>query len=86
MLLDLFEAFINIYTSLGYGTKQQKIESKMEKIKCDHPQAYEIYVQNKTLFETDAELSKKIINLKVKNKMATNNTVKEIYTRFAVTA
>ena len=86
MLLDLFEAVINIYISLGYGTKQQKIESKMEKIKCDHPQAYEIYVQNKVLFETDEELSKKIMKLNVKNKMAVNNTVKEIYAHFAVAA
>lgn len=83
MLLDLlFDIVINIYTSLGYGTKEHKIESKMEKIKCDHPQAYEIYMQNKALFETDVELSKKIINLNVKNKVAVNNTVKEIYTYF----
>ena len=47
MLLDLlFDIVFNIYTSLGFGTKEYKIESKMEKIKCDHPQAYEIYLQN----------------------------------------
>ena len=86
MLLDLFDAFINIYTSLGYGTKEQKIESKMEKIKYDHPQAYKIYVQNKALFETDPSLSKKIMDLKVKNKTAVHNTVNEIYAHFAVTA
>ena len=86
MLLDLIEAIINIYTSLGYGTKEQKIESKMEQIKCDHPQAYEIYVLNKALFETDPALSKKILGLKVKNKTAVHNTVNEIYAHFAVTA
>ncbi|WP_268808056.1 hypothetical protein [Lysinibacillus mangiferihumi] len=32
MLLDiLFDIIINIYTSLGYGTKEHKIESKMKK-------------------------------------------------------
>jgi len=87
MLLDLlFDIVFNIYTSLGFGSKEYKIESKMEKIKGDHPQAYEIYVQNQVLFETDAELSRKILELNVKSKLAVNNTVKEIYTRFAVTA
>jgi len=87
MLLDLlFDIVFNIYTSLGFGTKEYKIESKMEKIKCDHPQAYEIYLQNKELFETNAELSKKILDLNLKNKVAVNNTVKEIFARFAVTA
>ncbi|WP_339171277.1 hypothetical protein MKY51_09355 [Solibacillus sp. FSL R5-0691] len=86
MLLDLlFDIVFNIYTSLGFGSKEYKIESKMEKIKCDHPQAYEIYVQNQVLFETDAELSRKILDLNVKSKLAVNNTVKEIYARFAVT-
>lgn len=80
MLLNLlFNIVINSYTSLAYGTKEHNIESKMEKIKCDHPEAYEIYGQHKVLFETDAELSKKIMNLNVKNKTAVNNTVKEIY-------
>lgn len=87
MLLDLlFDIVINIYTSLGYGTKEHKIESKMEKIKSDHPKAYEIYLQNKVIFETDAELSKKIMHLNVKNKMAVNNTVKEIYAHFVFAA
>lgn len=56
----------------------------MEKIKYDHPQAYEIYVQNQVLFETDAELNKQILDLNVKSKRAVNSTVKEIYARFAV--
>lgn len=86
MLLDLIEVAIDIYTSLGYGTKEQKIESKMEQIKCDHPQTYEIYVQNKVLFETDPALSKKILDLNVKNKTAIHNAVKEIYAHFTVTA
>lgn len=87
MLLDiLFDIIINIYTSLGYGTKEHKIESKMDKIKADHPQAYVIYMQNQALFETDAELSKKVLDLDVKNKMAVNNTVNEIYAHFAVAA
>lgn len=91
MLLDILfdiyiNIYINIYTSLGYGTKEHKIESKMEKIKSDHPQAYVIYMQNQALFETDAELSKKVLDLDVKNKMAVNNTVNEIYALFAVVA
>lgn len=56
----------------------------MEKIKYDHPQAYEIYVQNQVLFETDAELNKQILDLNVKSKRVVNSTVKEIYARFAV--
>lgn len=86
MLFELFETLIGIYMSLGFGTNEYKIESKMEKIKCDHPKAYEIYVQNQALFETDAELSKKVLDLDVKNKMAVNNTVNEIYAHFAIAA
>ncbi|MGN7477076.1 hypothetical protein ACTHOQ_04405 [Solibacillus silvestris] len=87
MLLDLLiDIVINIYTSLGYGTKEHKIESKMEKIKSEHPQAYVIYRQNQSLFETDVEISKKILDLDVKNKMVVNNIVNEIYTHFRITA
>ncbi|MEO4055174.1 hypothetical protein [Solibacillus sp. CAU 1738] len=87
MLLDLlFDIVINIYTSLGYGTKEHKIESKMEKIKTNHPKAYEIYLHNKAIFETDTELSEKIMHLNLKNKMAVNNIVKEIFTHFAMAA
>ena len=83
MLLDLlFDLFINIYTSLGYGTKEHKIESKMEKIKATHPTAYELYVKHQAAFETDELLSEQIVRLNVKNQKAVDTAVHEIYVHF----
>ena len=83
MLLDiLFDLFINIYTSLGYGTKEHKIESKMEKIKATHPTVYELYVKYQATFETDELLSEKIVRLNVKNQKAVDTAVHEIYVHF----
>ncbi len=85
MLLDLFfDLYINVYTSLGYGTKEQKIESKMEKIKPSHPTAYELYLKNKVTFETDEVLIRKIINLNMKNQMAVETAVHEIFAHFKI--
>lgn len=85
MLLDLLiDIVINIYTSLGYGTKEHKIESKMEKLKHDYPLIYDIYLKNKTLFETDSELSNIILKLKIKNSESLKNTVEEICMRFKI--
>ncbi|MER1956974.1 MAG: hypothetical protein ABS942_06325 [Solibacillus sp.] len=83
MLLDiLLDLFINIYTSLGYGTKEHKIESKMEKIKATHPTAYALYVKHQAAFETDELLSEKIVRLNVKNQKAVDTAVHEIYVHF----
>ena len=85
ILLDLaFDIFFFIYTSLGFGTKEHKIETKMKKIKSAHPTAYQLYLKHKTTFETDEVLSNKIVNLNTKDQMSVNATVYEIYAYFKV--
>ena len=85
ILLDIaFDIFFFIYTSLGFGTKEHKIETKMEKIKFAHPTAYQLYLKHKITFETDEILSEKIVNLNTKNRRAVDTTVNEIYAYFNV--
>lgn len=38
ILFDLIDFFIAVYTSLGFGTKEYKIERKMEKLSKHSPQ------------------------------------------------
>jgi hypothetical protein len=85
MLLDiLFDIAIAIYTSLGFGTKEHKIESKMEKIGLSYPEAYDIYLRNRTTFESDETLSKNIMQLTLKNQDAVHTLVQDIYTQFSI--
>ena len=87
ILLDIaFDIFFFIYTSLGFGTKEHKIETKMEKIKSAHPTAYQLYLKHKTTFETDEVLTNKIVNLNIKNQIAVDTAVYEIYAYFKVTS
>lgn len=82
IFVELLDLILDIYASLGYKTKQQKIAFKMSKLEKDYPKFYEIYIQNKDRFETDEEISKKILKLNTKNKKAVNHIVLDISTRF----
>lgn len=82
IFVELLDLILDIYTSLGYKSKQQKIASKMRKLAKDYPELYEIYIQNRDRFEADEEISKKILKLNTKNKKAINHIVRDIYTRF----
>lgn len=67
ILFELIEFIIGVYTSLGFGTKEYKIEAKMEKLSKHSPHIWECYLQNKNRFETDEQLSKIILATKIKD-------------------
>ena len=79
--LDLI---IMIYTSLGFGTSEHKIQTKMEKLGKQYPVALQIYLENQTHFEKDPELSNAVLSLDVKDSTATNCFIHEIQNRFKV--
>ncbi len=72
IIFDLvFDLFFAIYTSLGFGTKEYKIQTKLEKVGKQYPILLNIYHSNQKLFETDDYLGNLVLNLNVKNEEAT---------------
>ncbi|WP_243299513.1 hypothetical protein [Bacillus litorisediminis] len=83
IILDLvFDVFIAIYTSLGFGTKEYKIQTKMEKAGKRYPILLNIYQNNQELFETDDYLGNLVLNLNLKNEDATKEFVSTIQQYF----
>ena len=79
ILLDiLFDIFIAIYTSLGFGTPQHKINTKMDKLAKYSPELYNLYISDKDLFENDEKLSTLIFKHPVKSKEDKEKLVDEI--------
>ena len=79
IVLDLI---IMAYTSLGFGTNEYKIQTKMEKLGKQYPIALQIYSANQAHFESDPELSNAVLSLNVKDSKATNCFIHEIQNRF----
>lgn len=82
MLFELIELFIAVYTSLGFGTKEYKIEAKMEKLSKHSPHIWESYLRNKNHFETDEHLSALILTTKIKNVAQRQSLIKLIEGQF----
>ena len=83
IFLDIVvDLIIMIYTSLGFGTNEHKIQTKMEKLGKQYPIALQIYFENQTRFEKDPELSNAVLSLDVKDSKATNCLIREMQNRF----
>ncbi|QCR34266.1 hypothetical protein [Lysinibacillus sp. SGAir0095] len=66
-ILDiLIDIAFSIYTSLGFGTPQHKINTKMDKLSSNYPEVYQLYQQHQEVFETNKELSSLIIEHKIR--------------------
>ena len=67
IFLDIaLDLIIMIYTSLGFGTNEHKIQTKMEKLGKQYPVALRIYFENQTHFEKDPELSNAVLSIRCK--------------------
>ncbi|MGM9950678.1 MAG: hypothetical protein ACI33P_11150 [Lysinibacillus sp.] len=83
IFLDIVvDLIIMIYTSLGFGTNEHKIQTKMEKLGKQYPTALQIYFENQTHFEKDSELSNAVLSLDIKDSEATTCFIHEIQNRF----
>ena len=83
IFLDIaLDLIIMIYTSLGFGTNEHKIQTKMEKLGKQYPVALQIYFENQTQFEKNPELNNAVLSLDVKDSKATNCFIHEIQNRF----
>jgi len=58
----VIDLLFTLYTSLGFGTKEYKIQSKMEKLGKDYPEMLQYYQQNQRIFETDDTLGELVLN------------------------
>lgn len=68
-LLDLLiDIGIGIYTSLGFGSKEYKINTKMDKLKEMDPDLYVVYQSNKARFEKTEPMATMILEHPVKTK------------------
>lgn len=66
-ILDLLvDIAFSIYTSLGFGTPQHKINTKMDKLSKKYPEVYKLYEEHKELFEGNEKLSKLILEHPIK--------------------
>ena len=83
IFLDIaLDLIIMIYTSLGFGTNEYKIQTRMEKLGKQYPVALQIYFENQAHFEKDPELSNAVLSLDVRDSKATNCFIHEIQNRF----
>lgn len=83
IILDLvIDLLLMLYTSLGFGTKEYKIQTKMEKLSKEYPDILQCYQQNQMLFETDHKLGDLVINLNLKSEIEKKHFVSLIQQRF----
>ena len=76
------DIFFMLYTSLGFGTKEYKIQTKIEKLSKEYPEILQCYQQNQRLFETDDTLGDLVLNLNLKSKLEKKKFVSFIQQRF----
>lgn len=78
-LLDLLvDIAVEIYTSLGYGTPQRKINVKVDKIAKEHNDLSNIYYSYQAYFESDKYLSDYILKKKIKTSFEKEEAYNEI--------
>lgn len=67
ILIDIvFELIFTIYTCLGFGSKEYKIQTKIEKLAKHHPWLLAIYQKHQQIFETDDEIITYTLKLNLK--------------------
>ncbi|KOS71505.1 hypothetical protein AEA09_00390 [Lysinibacillus contaminans] len=76
------ELLFTLYTSLGFGTKEYKIETKMEKLSKEYPEILHYYQQNQRIFETDDTVGGLVLSLNLKSEVEKKNFVSVIHQRF----
>ena len=83
IILDLgMDVILMLYTSLGFGTKEYKIQSKIEKLSKEYPDILQCYRQNQRVFETDDKLGDLILNLNFKSEINKKKFVSLMQQRF----
>ncbi|MBK3494144.1 hypothetical protein JFL43_04575 [Viridibacillus sp. YIM B01967] len=65
----IVELLVELYVSLGYGTNEYKINSKVEKLAKDYPEVSIYYGKYQTFIEKDKELSEALLRLNVKDRV-----------------
>jgi hypothetical protein len=81
LVIDLFLSF---YTSLGFGTKEYKINTILEKLGQEYPKIFQFYQQNQKTFETDDNLVDLVLNLDLKNDVNKKQFVFLVQKRFRI--
>jgi len=78
----IIELAIDAYSYLGFGTKEYRIERKVEKLSKEYPEVIEHYMNNKSIFHTDEQLGKLIIHLNMKKESEKEKVALFIKQRF----
>lgn len=71
-----------LYTSLGFGTKEYKIQTKIEKLSKEYPDILQYYQQNQRIFETDDNLAQLVLSLNLKSEVEKKKFVSLVNQRF----
>ncbi|MBX9975965.1 hypothetical protein [Cytobacillus firmus] len=79
LVIDLF---LTLYTLLGFGTKEYKIQTKMEKLSKEYPKMLQCYQQNQRIFETEDNLGDLVLSLDLKSEVEKKKFVSIIHKRF----
>jgi hypothetical protein len=81
LVIDLLLGF---YTSLGFGTKEYKINTKLGKLGKEYPEILQCYQQNQKTFETDDNLVDLVMNLDLKSDVKKKQFVFLVQKRFRI--
>lgn len=83
IIFDLvIDLFFTLYTSLGFGTKEYNIQTKMEKLSEEYPKMLQYYQQNQRIFETDDNLAELVLSLNLKSEVEKKKFVSLVNQRF----
>jgi hypothetical protein len=83
IIFDLgIDLFFTLYTSLGFGTKEYKIQTKMEKLSEEYRKILQCYQQNQRIFETDDNLAELVLSLNLKSEVEKKKFVSLVNQRF----
>lgn len=83
LILDLLiDIIIGVYTSLGIGTKEYKINLKVEKISKTHPCLMDYYKKFQKEFEGETHLSRDLLALNLKKEFEVEQFLKVVKEEF----
>ncbi|MYL65482.1 hypothetical protein GLW07_19160 [Bacillus hwajinpoensis] len=83
LILDLLlDIIIGVYTSLGIGTKEYKINLKVEKISKAHPCLMNYYKKFQKEFEGETHLSRDLLALNLKKEVEVEQFLKVVKEKF----